>query len=64
MDDARDYELSHSKTNRPMEPPTQDTRILTFAELQALIESGREDQIPNNKVIPDALNVSLSFVFL
>ncbi|KAF9523814.1 hypothetical protein CPB83DRAFT_723735, partial [Crepidotus variabilis] len=33
-----------------------DTRVLTFAELRELIESGKTDQIPNNKVIPDRLN--------
>lgn len=34
-----------------------ESRILTFAELQELIELGKVDQIPNNKVIPDKLNV-------
>lgn len=33
-----------------------ESGVLTFAELQALIESGKEDLIPNNKIIPDALN--------
>jgi hypothetical protein len=41
----------------------QPERVLTFAELKALIESGREDLIPNNKVIPDALNVRLAIFF-
>jgi len=31
-------------------------RILTFAELQDLIESGKADHIPNNKIISDELN--------
>jgi hypothetical protein len=35
------------------------SRILTFTELQQLIQSGKMDQIPNNKVIPDKLNVGL-----
>lgn len=35
------------------------TRVLSFAELKELIESGRVDQIPNNKHIPDKLNVGL-----
>jgi hypothetical protein len=35
------------------EPPP-----LTFAQLKELIEQGRLDEIPNNKVIPDGLNVS------
>jgi hypothetical protein len=38
----------------------EETRVIKFAELKALIESGREDLIPNNKVIPNALNVSFS----
>ncbi|KAN0139246.1 hypothetical protein V8E53_002747 [Lactarius tabidus] len=31
-------------------------RTLTFTELQALVEQGKTDEIPNNKHIPDALN--------
>jgi len=38
----------------------RDTRPLTFAELKTLIEQGKTDDIPNNKFIPDTLNVSLS----
>ncbi|OJA16546.1 hypothetical protein AZE42_00643 [Rhizopogon vesiculosus] len=34
----------------------RETRPLTFAELKALIEQGKTDSIPNNKVIPDTLN--------
>ena len=49
MDEARDYE------RRSVEP-----RVLSFAELKELIESGRVDQIPNNKFIPDKLSVSPS----
>lgn len=36
-----------------------EMRVLTFAELKSLIEQGRTDNIPNNKIIPDTLNVSL-----
>lgn len=32
-------------------------KTLTFAELQTLIEQGKTDEIPNNKHIPDAINV-------
>ncbi|KAF8644631.1 hypothetical protein AX16_008366 [Volvariella volvacea WC 439] len=35
---------------------TRDTRVLTLAELQYLIQTNQVDQIPNNKKIPDALN--------
>jgi len=35
---------------------SEDT--LSFAQLQELITSGKVDQIPNNKVIPEELNVS------
>ncbi|KXN88438.1 hypothetical protein AN958_07344 [Leucoagaricus sp. SymC.cos] len=34
----------------------EEPRVLTFAELKELIESGRLDEIPNNKTIPNALN--------
>jgi len=69
MDDARDYEYSLRAENAEekvdtaamtsAEQPATDkdeTRVLTFTELQELIESGRLDQIPNNKVIPELLN--------
>ena len=36
----------------------EEVRTLTFAELKALIEQGKTDGIPNNKEIPNLLNVS------
>ncbi|KAF8128923.1 hypothetical protein EV363DRAFT_385849 [Boletus edulis] len=33
-----------------------EMRILTFAELKSLIEQGKTDNIPNNKIIPNILN--------
>jgi hypothetical protein len=40
-------------------PPTipETPRTLTFSELQMLIEQGKTDEIPNNKYIPDVINV-------
>lgn len=38
----------------------EETHILTFAELKALIEQGKTDGIPNNKLIPNILSVSSS----
>ncbi|KAJ7056929.1 hypothetical protein C8F01DRAFT_1152789 [Mycena amicta] len=38
-------------TTDPSEPV-----VLTFAQLKALIEAGKEDEIPNNKIIPEGLN--------
>lgn len=32
-------------------------RTLSFAELQSLIEQGKMEEIPNNKHIPDTINV-------
>ncbi|KAJ7764586.1 hypothetical protein DFH07DRAFT_811715 [Mycena maculata] len=68
MDEAREYELSHktdgarpdttspAATAEPISPDDAEPVVLSFAQLQALIEAGKEDQIPNNKVIPDDLN--------
>ncbi|KAF8892875.1 hypothetical protein BD779DRAFT_1507485 [Infundibulicybe gibba] len=52
----------------PTTPPTgaaestntdqSEQRVLTFAELQELIESGKVDQIPNNKIIPEQLHTA------
>jgi hypothetical protein len=65
MDEAREYEHSRqtpSASQASYEPSLSnegETRILTFAELKELIESGKTDQIPNNKVISEALNVRI-----
>lgn len=40
-------------------PQESEPRTLTFAELKELIESGKTDQIPNNRQIPDDLHVRL-----
>jgi hypothetical protein len=47
-------------------PPILETpKTLTFAELQTLIEQGKTDEIPNNKHIPDTINVvSISYAVL
>lgn len=42
----------------------EEMRVLTFAELKSLIEQGKTDDIPNNKLIPNVLNVSRSFTIL
>ena len=68
MNEARDYELSlrtstvigdHPNTDSAQvdSPATDENRVLTFAELKELIESGNMDKIPNNKIIPETLNV-------
>jgi hypothetical protein len=68
MDEARNYEhsLRESTGIDPISAPSlvvapvsDETRVLTFGELQELIETGKVDQIPNNKIIPEALNVSV-----
>ena len=53
-------ESSVPSTQENQDPNKEEPRPLTFAELQELIESGREDLIPNNKVIPDRLSVCYS----
>ncbi|VDB96644.1 unnamed protein product [Peniophora sp. CBMAI 1063] len=52
-EDARRTEQSVSS---PAEPPAEEPRALSFAELQELITLGKTDQIPNNKQIPDVLS--------
>ncbi|TFK25412.1 hypothetical protein FA15DRAFT_590471 [Coprinopsis marcescibilis] len=68
MDEARAYELSlqgaqlHASeadtaselaTSQNLTTSEEEPRVLTFAELKELIESGKTDQIPNNKIIPE-----------
>jgi len=63
--DIRSYQdttdSQHFTENMDPSPTYRDgeTRPLTFAELKTLIEQGKTDGIPNNKVIPDTLSVSL-----
>ncbi|KAH9474608.1 hypothetical protein JR316_0013071 [Psilocybe cubensis] len=52
LEQVREFELA-----TPADSANDDeTRVLTFAELKELIESGNVDKIPNNKIIPDRLN--------
>ena len=54
---------STSATTSPQPlPEDQGQQTLTFAQLKELIEQGRTDEIPNNKVIPNILSVSSSAV--
>ncbi|KAH6891762.1 hypothetical protein BKA70DRAFT_847217 [Coprinopsis sp. MPI-PUGE-AT-0042] len=68
MDEAREYEISllsalstagtsvaeaTTSTGESAVSASEEERVLTFAELKELIESGKVDQIPNNKVIPE-----------
>jgi hypothetical protein len=60
VEEARDYETKsgafRSEDGAPSDV-TDENRVLTFAELKELIETGNVDKIPNNKVIPEGLNV-------
>lgn len=65
VEDVRSHQNTVDSQNLtvPMDlsPPSSnaedgETRLLTFAELTMLIEQGKTDDIPNNKVIPDTLN--------
>jgi hypothetical protein len=70
VEDVRSHQTTVDSQN-PIEamdlsPPSansgdSETRLLTFAELTLLIQQGKTDDIPNNKVIPETLNVSLSY---
>lgn len=59
---AKDGSQSGAVDVSSIQPTTQDDgepehRILSFAELKTLIEQGKTDGIPHNRVIPDELNV-------
>jgi len=58
---AEDIQLYRRAEVRPQEQqPAQDVgqRTLSFAELKELIESGKTDQIPNNRQIPNDLHTA------
>lgn len=42
--------------------PNAEERVLSFAELAALIQQGKTDQIPNNKHIPNIINSESSSI--
>jgi hypothetical protein len=46
-------------TTLPSDASRSEPRVLTFTELKDLIEQGKTDQIPNNRVIPVGLNVCI-----
>lgn len=50
---------SQASVNTQTEAPhaSSEPRALSFAEIKELIEQGKTDQIPNNRVIPDELSV-------
>jgi hypothetical protein len=68
----QDVDLGISSSTVPIETTTTLTpsqtndnpQILSFAEIKELIEAGRLDEIPHNKVIPDSLNVRPPFQLL
>jgi len=56
-----DYLNSQKKDAPLVEPDTKSApKELSFAEIKYLIENNKVDLIPNNKAIPDVLNVSSS----
>ncbi|KAI0672492.1 hypothetical protein C8Q78DRAFT_1027574 [Trametes maxima] len=48
--------LSHA-SEPPLSSPSEESQMLSFAQLKALIEQGRTDEIPNNKIVPNVLSV-------
>ena len=58
LEQGVDNEAAHSVTSDSHQVAPQDEkRTLSFAELKAMIESGDTSNIPNNRKIPDLLNV-------
>lgn len=65
VEDVRSHQNTVDSQNpigaMDLSPPSansgdSETRLLTFAELTLLIQQGKTDNIPNNKVIPETLN--------
>ncbi|RPD54258.1 hypothetical protein L226DRAFT_540024 [Lentinus tigrinus ALCF2SS1-7] len=61
VEEARSARAARTAT-APSQTPTQaslveeEPQTLTFAQLKMLIEQGRTDEIPNNKIIPNVLS--------
>lgn len=60
MEEAQECEQSSSQKASETTDNSDENRVLTFAELKELIETGNVDKIPNNKIIPEGLNVRRS----
>lgn len=58
MSTAHSESSCHHETEAGPGPGKDEICVITFTELKVLIENRREDLIPNNKIIPDMLNVS------
>jgi hypothetical protein len=54
IEQAREFEVSLKSS--PASATDDKNRVLSFAELKELIETGNVDKIPNNKIIPEGLN--------
>ena len=55
-----DASASSSEEQATPSEGVSEPHILSFAELKELIEQGKTDQIPNNRTIPETLNVCTS----
>lgn len=55
--------VSSVAADAPPPKTGEETRILSFDELRELILHGKTDQIPNNKDIPDKLNVPMLYSY-
>ncbi|RDX44601.1 hypothetical protein OH76DRAFT_1421335 [Lentinus brumalis] len=55
---ARAGQTAHASSQAPSQASSteEEPQTLTFAQLTTLIEQGRTDEIPNNKVIPNVLS--------
>jgi hypothetical protein len=59
-DNMKEKTTSVEKANTVMPDADPTPRTLSLAELKELIEQGKTDQIPNNKIIPNDLSVCLN----
>jgi hypothetical protein len=64
ISDTTLFSAERSRNQSIIESAAETPRTLTFAELQTAIEQGKIDEIPNNKHIPDVLNVGFSSLVL
>jgi len=56
LEEALGFESTNRQTEQHQQTTGEEVRTLTFAELKTLIEQGKTDGIPNNKVIPNVLH--------
>lgn len=60
MEEYQTYISKRNNVQSPTDQAEEEPKQLSFAEIKQMIENGQAHLIPNNKTIPERLNVSIA----